>query len=214
MKRSQVSIALGVLALVLLGYVNCIAGDTAVKVKLINLAGSFDGTNGIAVYHSYFEQDLNKTVQEVGNKWHFFITGKANASAGIENGECHVKISSGGNYWDIQVDFIPVKLEKGKLYKISFQARGAGIRDINFTLTKVGTFSYLDPKWPLTWIDYMDHDGAINDPKKITIDTKMNKFEYTFEMKYETDNNARLGFYLGGSVSDVWLSNVRLEKLD
>jgi hypothetical protein len=135
---------------------------------------------------------------ELEGKWHLIIRPSDGAVArqAVENGKCHVTIKSiGGQDWNIQLCMMPFKIENGKKYRLTFDAKSTKKRKISTAFIKVG------------------YDWNLYGGESIELDAAMKSYKTEFEMKYPTDGRTRLGFDLGSSTEDVWLANVRVVEI-
>jgi len=127
--------------------------------------------------------------------WTLTTLWPAQAVATVVNGEYSVSISHGGtNVWDIHAGQAGLKIQKGKQYVVSFDAYAAAPRQI----------SALVGKNSAPWTVYSGN-------QVFSLTTARKTFRYTFTMNSETDNQARLGFDLGGSSIDVVFDNIKLQ---
>ena len=110
-----------------------------------------------------------------------------------------VKVSidkKGTENYSIQLTQMPIYVKKNKKYKIEFDAKASANRTISSKVTQ----------FEKSWTNYSgDHSLAIT--------TEWNKYEYTFDMRDGTDNNARFEFNLGLDNHTVLISNVRLSEV-
>ena len=127
--------------------------------------------------------------------WTLSTLWPAQATAAVENGEYAVSISHGGtNVWDINAGQAGLLIENGKRYIVSFDAYAAAPRQI----------SALVGKNAAPWTIY---SGS----QVISLTTTKKTYTYSFTMNYETDSQARLGFDIGGSSTDVVFDNIMLQ---
>jgi hypothetical protein len=118
------------------------------------------------------------------------------AAGDVINGEYKISINNGGvNVWDIFLGQGDLLIEKGKEYTVSFDAYADAPRTIS---ALVGMNSS-------PWTVYSG-----NNIKSIT--TSKQTYTYSFVMNSTTDNQARLGFDVGGSVHDVYFDNIYLTQ--
>ncbi len=144
--------------------------------------------------YSSYRSDLER-------KWHlnmFTLSSRhaVDGHAAVENGECHVKLNTKGEEnWYAQLCMLPIKIENGKNYRVTFAARSSSVHNIGTSISKVGS----------NWTAY----GGNN----YNIGTDMKTYSYKFKMTYPTDERARLNFDLANSAGDIWISNVRVEEV-
>ncbi|WP_058486695.1 carbohydrate binding domain-containing protein [Defluviitalea phaphyphila] len=109
-----------------------------------------------------------------------------------------IDIQNGGNQ-NYSVQLIQnVTLGKGRIYKLSFDAKASSPRSIN---VKLG--SGADRGWMLYSKD-----------KKISLTDELKTYELIFMMDKDTDTKARLEFNLGLDTNSVWIGNVNLKEVD
>ncbi|MFW5813452.1 MAG: InlB B-repeat-containing protein [Fibrobacterota bacterium] len=126
--------------------------------------------------------------------WHLGAYNGASANGSVKNGEYVITSSSGGSVaWNIQMTQTGVKLEKGKVYTLTFEARAARSRSME---VNVGMSSS-------PWISYC---GAF----KADLTTKMQRFTKTFVMEQNTDLNARMEFNAGLATNTIYIDNVSI----
>jgi len=171
--------------------------DTNITPDRKNLCfdGSFTETKAIINYKAYGDVTV-KVLDEIGKKWHYLLNLGADASMKVENGFVYVKIiHPGTDHWAIQLLQLPFKIQEGKTYRVSFDAKALEPRSIISRVSKVGG-------------DWKAYSTSI----KIDIDKKIKNYSYSFKMIYSTDELARLEFNLGNNPADVWIGNIKLEE--
>ncbi|MBY0116809.1 carbohydrate binding domain-containing protein [Paenibacillus xylanexedens] len=101
--------------------------------------------------------------------------------------------ASGTENYSVQLTQMPMYIKKNKKYKIQFDAKASADRTI---MSKVNQFEK-------SWTNYSgDNTFALT--------TDWQSYDYTFNMRDGTDNNARFEFNLGLDDTTVWFANVRL----
>jgi beta-glucanase (GH16 family) len=127
--------------------------------------------------------------------WTFSTLWPAQATATVRTGEYVVSISHGGvNVWDINVGQAGLLIEQGKRYTVTFDAYAAAPR----------TISALVGRNSSPWTVY---SGS----QIFSLTAIKRTYTYSFIMNYPTDSQARLGFDIGGSVTDVVFDNITLQ---
>ncbi|MBN1412242.1 MAG: carbohydrate binding domain-containing protein [Spirochaetales bacterium] len=142
-----------------------------------------------------------------GAYWTFSINGGGaggDATCVSEGGVLHI-----GNYTDggsatyaIQLIQSPITVEKGYAYKVKLDAKASAARTIDIKVGGTGDRG---------WADYTRGKGV---GTIVEIGTTMQTYEFNFEMKDRTDDQARFEIQLGVGMDDVWLDNVMLLKGD
>ncbi|OWA33700.1 licheninase [Saccharibacillus sp. O16] len=108
-----------------------------------------------------------------------------------------VTISKAGteNY-AVQLTQMPMYIQKNKKYKVQFEAKASTNRVIR---SKVNQFEK-------SWTNYSGE-------QTFPITTEWQPYEYEFDMRSGSDNNARFEFNLGLAEGEVTLANVRLTEI-
>lgn len=166
--------------------------------------------NGSYISDPDFERGLNDiTVPGQAldpNDWNFLHTPEFGGagSAAIEpiNQRPFVKIipTQGGNQnYSLQlIQHVP--LVKGRIYKLSFDAKASANRSI---AVKLGGDA------DNGWAAYSDNFDTV-----LSSESNPQHFEYRFQMSHPTDVTARLEFNVGLDTNTVWIGNVRLEEVE
>lgn len=129
--------------------------------------------------------------------WQLIQQGGAAGTLAASGGKLNVAITAGGTEtWHLQLIKNNIRLEKDKLYKISFTAQAEADRSVTFYAGKASS----------PWNSYSSTSA-------VTLSTSEATFSSTFTMTSATDPAARLVFDLGLNVSDVSISNVSVEEL-
>ena len=130
--------------------------------------------------------------------WKFLLANGGEGTAEIKDNKVVVKSTKGGTVdYSLQLLQANVPLKKNGKYRITFDAKAAENRNMILNMTSPDR-SYVR-QFPDTVVD-------------LTQDLK--SYSYDFVMKDDDDANARLEFNFGnrGSLADVEISNVRIEK--
>ncbi len=129
--------------------------------------------------------------------WLIQTQGTASGSLAGQNGNLTVTIDNAGSEaWHIQLVKNNILFENGKTYRISFNASASENKSATFYTGKA-----TDP-----WNAYSGYNG-------ISLVSELNEFVFSFEMSSPTDPIARLVFDLGTTVSDVVITDVKVEEL-
>lgn len=138
---------------------------------------------------------LNGDFSASGSYWNFFAIGGASAQGSVSSsGEYRINISNGGSDpSEIQLAQRPIPLVKGEKYRLSFDARSAGLRPFRVLIAQS------QPPYSRYFI--MDN---------LSLTDESQHFSFDFVMEDTTDLNARLVFHAGGHDADVYLDNISL----
>ena len=153
---------------------------------------------GSLIRNGQFESNADNWTAYWGDEWNGYSTGIIEQLGG----ELAIRIdTTGGQNWNPQISQDGLRLEKGKTYQLSFDARAEGERKIN---VGIGRKLDADP-----WYNgYFGSDVLLNTDKQ--------HFTFTFMMNRESDDHARIDFNVGmydqsgSELSDVFLDNVML----
>lgn len=157
-----------------------------------------------ALLHSEMPEAIPVTATPVYNSnfsngtdgWTLSQQGGAAGSASTTGGSIQVSISNGGTEgWHLQLVRNNIRLEKDKLYRISFTATAAADRSVYFYAGRASS----------PWNIY--GGGTAN------VTTTEATYTYTFTMSGATDPAARLVFDLGLNTTAVTISNVTVDEL-
>jgi hypothetical protein len=99
-----------------------------------------------------------------------------------------------GIIYDCQLWKMPLNIENGKTYFISFDAKADADREFEFSIERVGG-------------GYTHYGDAAGTGAKANLTTTMQTFTRTFTMASPTDAGARLTVSIGGKVSTVTFDN-------
>ncbi|MEK4660794.1 carbohydrate binding domain-containing protein [Priestia sp. FSL H7-0729] len=101
--------------------------------------------------------------------------------------------ASGTENYSVQLTQMPMYIQKNKKYKIQFDAKASANRTI---MSKVNQYEK-------SWTNYSGENT-------FALTTEWKSYDYTFNMRDGSDNNARFEFNLGLDDTSVWFANVRL----
>ncbi|MDG5815520.1 cellulase family glycosylhydrolase [Chitinispirillales bacterium ANBcel5] len=120
-------------------------------------------------------------------------------SGGVTNGEYRISIEDAGSEpWHVQFTQSGIRLEEGKTYRFSFDARAEGSRTIEANIGMAD-----DP-----WQSYIGEGHGVFD-----LTASMQTFQIEFTMTHTTDDNSRVEFNAGSTSSeDVFIDNVIIEE--
>lgn len=140
---------------------------------------------------------LNGDFSSETDEWTLNVwSGKASGS--VVDGEYKIAIDSVSDVsHEIQLIQAGIYLEKGKSYKVSFDAYAESERTMEANVEMT-----VDP-----WTGYTQGVS----PFQIT--TKKKTYSFEFDMEEPTDTNGRLSFNTGSFVSDVFIDNIKIEQL-
>lgn len=136
-----------------------------------------------------------------GDEWN----GHSSGSLTQSGGEMVIQIGSAGSQnWNPQISQEGIRLEEGKTYQISLDARASVPRKINIGLGK----KLSEDPW---------HVGYFGTDLSLTTD--MQRYTFTFTMKGTTEDHARIDMNVGeleglGSNTEVILDNIVLVEVD
>ncbi|NLP04142.1 MAG: T9SS type A sorting domain-containing protein [Fibrobacter sp.] len=126
-------------------------------------------------------------------------TWSGSATGGVTGGEYRISISSTAtNNHDIQIVQPGIYLEKGKSYKVTFDAYASSERSIEVNVEMANS----------PWTSYLP------ELKQFNLTTEKQTFSFTFTMENTTDVNGRLGFNMGNSTPTVYIDNVSVKLFD
>ncbi|MCR5744154.1 MAG: family 16 glycosylhydrolase [Lachnospiraceae bacterium] len=132
--------------------------------------------------------------------WKFMAQNGGKGEAVIENGEIVITTEDcGTEEYSIQLVQPGMPMEKGCTYKFSFEAYAEEDRQMKAAVTAPN----------VNWIRYFP-DTAVDLTGEYTL------YEFTFEMKDNSDDKGRVEFNMGkqNSTSTIHIKNVRLEKVE
>jgi beta-glucanase (GH16 family) len=103
---------------------------------------------------------------------------------------------AGTETYSVQLTQMPMYIKKDKKYKVQFEAKASANRVIRSKVTQ----------YEKSWTNYSEE-------KSFSVTTDWQPYEYEFNMRNGSDNNARFEFNLGLNEGDVWVTNVRLKEI-
>ncbi|MBN1780617.1 aryl-sulfate sulfotransferase [bacterium] len=128
--------------------------------------------------------------------WTLVLSNGAQASGSVTDGVYGIRISSAGFLTrDIQLVQNPVPLTEGSWYRFEFDARAAEPRNIDGRLEK-GTAPF-----------------ALYKQFPAALEQEFRHFAFDYQMNRETNESARVAFYLGQNDKDVFIDNIRLREM-
>lgn len=131
---------------------------------------------------------------DADSNWNLNTLSSAQAVGSVIDGEYKVSISNGGNnVWDINLGQSGINIVNGQEYTVLFDAYAAAPRTISVLIGKNSS----------PWTVY-------HGPQIFSLTPIKQTFTYSFIMNDPTDNQARFGFDIGGSVIDVNFDNIRV----
>ncbi len=172
-----------------------VVASSEIKGNLIK-NGTFD-LSEIKKFPNYDRVSMS-LIEDLSNigYWHVLVGANGNGEADIVNEGCKVKIFSPGNQtYGVQLSQLPLLIEKGKTYTVSFDASAEEPRTIVCRIGLVG------PPW-------MAYSGD----QIFNLTKEMKTYSFTFTMPTYTDDKARLDFNVGLSTKSVTIDNVVVLK--
>ena len=117
----------------------------------------------------------------------------------LTEGKAEINVTKTGSHaYDIQMIQNGVHYEKGKSYKVTFDAYASVARTLEVNIEKD-----TDP-----WTSYL------GEAKTFDLGTEKKNFEILFTMNEATDENGRVSFNAGLATGSVFIDNVVLSKVD
>ncbi|MFX3649971.1 MAG: carbohydrate binding domain-containing protein [Paenibacillus sp.] len=157
-------------------------------------------TDGNQIYNDRFTEGSEEN--GVPQQWKFITNADGAGSVNVVNDEQKGKAAqvtidaSGTENYSVQLTQMPMYIQKNKKYKIQFDAKASANRTI---MSKVNQYEK-------SWTNYSgDNTFALT--------TDWQSYDYTFNMRDGSDNNARFEFNLGLDDTSVWFANVRLTEV-
>ncbi|MWC29584.1 carbohydrate binding domain-containing protein [Paenibacillus sp. MMS18-CY102] len=138
----------------------------------------------------------------VPQSWQFLLNANGAGSVAVADDPAKGKVAKvsitqpGDELYSVQLTQMPMYVQKGKKYKVSFDAKADANRSI---MSKVNQFQK-------SWKNYSGEQS-------LALTTSWQHYEYTFDMQDSSDNNARFEFNLGRSAETVYLANVKLVEI-
>ncbi|MFB9325576.1 carbohydrate binding domain-containing protein [Paenibacillus aurantiacus] len=151
-----------------------------------------------------YNADFRSTTDASGIplSWQFLLNAGGTGSVSViddaaEGKAAKVSIASAGEQlYSVQLTQMPMYIRSGKRYKVTFDAKADASRTI---MAKVNQFQK-------SWKNYSGE-------QTFTLTTNWQPYEYSFDMRDSTDNNARFEFNLGMNAAAVYLANVKLVEV-
>jgi hypothetical protein len=141
------------------------------------------------IYDSDFSADANG--------WTLSQQAGAAGTLAAANNKLNVSVSAGGSEaWHLQLVKNGIRLEQGKIYRLTFTGTAEADRAVAFYAGKASS----------PWNSYSS-GGTV------TLFAAEATYSFTFEMTSPTDAAARLVFDLGKNLNDVTISDVKVEEL-
>lgn len=103
---------------------------------------------------------------------------------------------AGTETYSVQLTQMPMYIKKDKKYKVEFDAKASANRIIRSKVTQ----------FEKSWTNYSEE-------KAFSVTTDWQPYEYEFNMRNGSDNNARFEFNLGLNEGEVSVTNVRLTEI-
>ncbi|WP_426334789.1 carbohydrate binding domain-containing protein [Paenibacillus silvae] len=155
--------------------------------------------NGNLIYNEHFTQGVD--ANGVPADWKFITNaggeGKVEVVDDLVKGKAaKVTITNAGTEtYSVQLTQMPMYLKKDKKYKVQFEAKASENRVIRSKLTQ----------FEKSWTNYSGE-------KEFSVTTDWQPYEYEFNMRNGSDNNARFEFNLGQTEGEVLVTNVILTE--
>lgn len=130
--------------------------------------------------------------------WKFLLAYSGAGAATIENNEMIITSTNAGTEdYSVQLVQPNMPIEKGGVYKVTFEAMAEEEREMKVAVTA--------PE--VSWIRYLNDTS-------LTMGPEWQAYEFEFTMQNENDAKGRLEFNMGnqGSTATIHIRNVRLEK--
>ena len=157
------------------------------------LSGNFEKENKFSSLPEYTMISKNILKKIINNGyWHLVLHNSAYAKVDLSNKNAHINIIRAGDTWySIQFCYLPLLLEYNKNYIVEFSAKADKSRDMILEICQVGS-----------WASYYK--------KTFRLTPDWQNFCFKFNMKLESNPQARFEFNLGGGGSciDAYFDNV------
>ncbi|EFM08473.1 glycoside hydrolase family 16 [Paenibacillus curdlanolyticus YK9] len=156
--------------------------------------------DGNQLYNAQFTEGADQN--GVPQSWQFLLNANGAGSVAVVDDALKGKAAKvsiaqpGDELYSIQLTQMPMYVQKGKKYKVTFDARADASRSI---MTKVNQFQK-------SWKNYSGEQS-------FALSTSWHSYDYTFDMQESTDNNARFEFNLGRNAETVYVANVKLVEI-
>ncbi len=120
----------------------------------------------------------------------------------ISDGEYQITVDSvADNYFDIQVVQQGILLEKGKTYRLIYDAYASAIRVLNVNIGM--------PEDP--WTTFLGN--IVHGENKVSLTTSKKTYSLDFKMEESTYENSRVEFNAGTEIGSVYIDNVSLFEI-
>ncbi|WP_438431156.1 carbohydrate binding domain-containing protein [Gorillibacterium sp. sgz500922] len=152
--------------------------------------------SGSLIENGLFEENADHWSAYWGDEWNGSSAGRLTT----DSGAMVIKIDrTGSQNWNPQISQEGIRLEEGKTYRFSFDARAEAPRKMNIGFGK----KLSEDPW------YIGYFGA-----DVELSAESKTYSFTFTMKAATEDNARLDFNVGAfDGSDADLADVRLDNI-
>ncbi|SMF47622.1 carbohydrate binding domain-containing protein [Pseudobacteriovorax antillogorgiicola] len=179
---------------------------------MIRFFGQLVSTVALISGSSLFAGNLvsNGDFSQGSNHWQTYVfesEASATFSIGAFYDDGRVTISDGGSEaWHIQLTQSGISLEKGKSYRLRFDyttSSHSSDGDIDVAIEEAGN-------------DYTQYFPAVN----LQANPGPGRFDRTFTMSHESDDDARIAFNFGNNETPlnrsavIWVDNVTLEEVN
>ena len=149
-------------------------------------------TNRDSVFNGSFSDSLKLAGWTLNNH-------SGEGSLKLTDGKAEINVTkTGTNAYDIQMIQNGIHYEKGKSYKVTFDAYASASRTLEVNIEKD-----TDP-----WTSYL------GEAKTFDLGTEKKNFEIVFTMNEATDENGRVSFNAGLATGSVFIDNVVLSKAE
>ncbi len=168
--------------------------DLNVKKPVTELVEPEPGANYIHNGDFSVTEDLNDDVD-----WKFLLFNGGEGSAEIKDGKMIITSQNAGTVdYSVQLVQPNLAMRKGSKYRVTFDAYASEARDIIVCVSAPDN----------GWVRYLPDTT-------LTLSTDWQTYTYEYEMTTKDDPNGRLEFNLGnrGSIAEVNITNVRVEKI-
>ncbi|CAI6045882.1 hypothetical protein PAECIP112173_01195 [Paenibacillus sp. JJ-100] len=157
-------------------------------------------SDGNQIYNEQFTQGVDAS--GVPTDWDFITNAGGEGKVEVVEDAAKGKVAkvtitkAGTETYAVQLTQMPMYIQKNKKYKVQFDAKASANRDIRSKVTQ----------FEKSWTNYSEE-------KAFAVTTDWQPYEYEFNMRSGTDNNARFEFNLGLNEGEVLLANVRLTEI-
>nr|WP_183602799.1 hemoblobin-interacting domain-containing protein [Paenibacillus phyllosphaerae] len=168
-------------------------------------AGAKPAVDGSYIYDADYAKPFKNSIDPDAidsEGWYFLngFNGTGTAGKEVIGDDTFAKVGitqPGDQAYSIQlIQHVP--LAKGRVYKLSFDAKAAASRNMAVKFGGDG-----DNGW-----------GSYSDQFDVALTTEVKHYEYRFQMASDTDPTARLEYNLGLNANAVWIGNVRVEETE